>query len=174
MSTRHLFAAAAMMAATFSAQADVIPTTPDALASSGVIANATVSSTALSSNMNIVDGGSSLSGSGLASILASSNSAAQLYLVRGVEGLYMLASRLAGEPDAIDTGAPAISVPDTPVVSAPVLVDAGTPADVSPLPVAVDLPSANAEGEVPEPSSIVLMLAGLIGAAGVTRARKQG
>jgi hypothetical protein len=174
MSTRHLFATAAMMAATFSAQADVIATTPDALASSSVIANATVASTALSSNMNIVDGGSSLNGTGLASILASSNSTAQLYLVRGVEGLYMLASRLTSEPDAIDTGAPAISTPDAPVVTAPVLVDAGTPAEVSPLPVAIDLPSVDAEGEVPEPSSIALMLAGLIGAAGFTRARKQG
>jgi hypothetical protein len=135
MSTRHLFAAAALLAATFSAQADVIPTTPDALASSTVT-------------------------------VAATDSAAQTYLVRGVEGLYMRASRLITEPGAADAGTPG----DT-VITAPVL-DAGTPA---PAPVAIDLPAADAGplAEVPEPSSIALMLAGLIGAAGFTRARKQ-
>ena len=177
MFTRHLIAAAALMAATFSAQADVISTSPDALASSSVIANATVASgSTLAANMNIVDGGTSLNGAGtgLASILASSNNTAQLYLVRGVEGLYMLAARL------IDT-APAAGT--TPAATSPLLVD-GTPAQVAPVPAAgIDTPVANADpillpaveaAEVPEPSSIALLLAGVLGAAGFTRARKQG
>ena len=164
MFTRHLIAAAALMAATFSAQADVISTSPDALASSSVIANATVASgSTLAANMNIVDGGTSLNGAGtgLASILASSNNTAQLYLVRGVEGLYMLAARFIDTAPA--AGTTPVQLPsgeagiDTPVANAdPIL-----------------LPAVEAS-EVPEPSSIALLLAGVLGAAGVTRARKQG
>lgn len=126
MSTRHLFAAAALMAATFSAQADVIPTTAEALSSSSVIA-------------------------------AGTDSNAQTYLVRGVEGLYIRASRLIADAGTADET----------IITAPV-VDAGTP-------ISADLPSLDVDplAEVPEPSSIALMLAGLIGAAGFTRARKQ-
>jgi hypothetical protein len=137
MFTRHVFAAAVMMAATFSAQADVISITPDLLATSTVSTDA-------------------------------ADTSAQFYLVRGVEGLYMLASRLPGE--TVEAGTPAV---DTPAISLPISVGADAP--VVTAPVAVDLPAVDAEiGEVPEPTSIALMLAGMIGAAGFTRSRKQG
>lgn len=139
MFTRHVFAAAAMMAATFSAQADVISITPDLLATSSVSTDA-------------------------------ADTSAQFYLVRGVEGLYMLASRLPGE--TVEAGTPGSGLPVEPVVSLPTIVDAG-PGDTT-APVAIDLPGTNAEGDVPEPSSIALMLAGVLGAAGFTRSRKQG
>lgn len=166
MFTRHMIAAAALMAATFAAHADVISTSPDALASSNVIANATVSSAStLASDMSIVDGSTSLSGAGtgLASMLAASNNTAQLYLVRGVEGLYMLASRVGATADAGTGGAAPVAADgnvSTPAVDGPTLAD-------------VSLPTLDAT-DVPEPSSIALMFAGLLGAVGFTRARKQG
>ena len=154
MFTRHLFAAAALMAATCGAHADVI-------------SSSTVSG--LAADMSIVDGNSAQGGD-LASMLAASNSNAQLYLVRGVEGLYMLASRttfLVPDNTATDITAPALAdVPAAiePPASLPVVV--GVDAD----PV---LPVLEA-GEVPEPASLALMFAGLLGAAGFTRAGKQG
>lgn len=152
MFTRHLFAAAALMAATCGAHADVISTS-------------TVSN--LASDMSIVDGNSALGGD-LASILATSNSNAQLYLVRGVEGLYMLASRttfLVPDNEATDITAPALA--DVPAAIEPPAAIPVT-ADADPV-----LPVLEA-GDVPEPGSIALMLAGVLGAAGFTRARKQG
>jgi len=157
MFSRHLIAAAALMAASFAAQADVISTSPDALASGNVIANATVSSgSTLAADMSIVDAGASLNGAGtgLAAILASSNNTAQLYLVRGVEGLYMLASRVSSPAGAIG--------------------DAGTPPATSADEIAPVASPALDAADVPEPSSIALMLAGVLGAAGFMRARKQG
>lgn len=154
MFTRHLFAAAALMAATCGAHADVI--------SSNTVSG-------LAADMSIVDGNSAQGGD-LASMLAASNSNARLYLVRGVEGLYMLASRttfLVPDNAATDITAPALA--DVPAAIEP-------PAS---LPVAADLdadpvlPVLEA-GEVPEPASLALMFAGLLGAAGFTRARKQG
>lgn len=150
MFTRHLFAAAALMAATCGAHADVIST-------------GTVST--LASDMSIVDGNSALGGD-LAALLAASNSNAQLYLVRGVEGLYMVASRTTFlVPDA------ATDITDPALADVPAAIEppAALPvADADPV-----LPVLEA-GEVPEPGSIALMLAGVLGAAGFTRARKQG
>lgn len=143
MSTRHLIAAAALMATTFAAQADVISVS-DASTPSATVA--------------IGDVASSLSGTSLAEQLAVSDSRAKLYLVRGVEGLYMVASRRIEaaanvEPDVLpDTPAPTGTIPTVKVDADPV-VDAA---------------------EVPEPTSIALLLAGVLGAAGFTRARKQG
>lgn len=183
MFTRHMIAAAALMAATFSAHADVISTSPDALISSGVITGATVSSSSLAANMNIVDGGTSLNGTDLTSLLAAS-STAQLYLVRGVEGLYMLASRVVGVPDATSTGAPA-ALPESAAITIPAAAETITPAadadtgattpalvSIEP-PLAADAPVVLA-AEVPEPSSLALLLAGVLGAVAFTRARKQG
>lgn len=161
MSTRHLFAAAALLVTTFSAQADVVS-----------VANAST----LTPNANIVDSGSSLNGGSLAALLAASNSTAELYLVRGVEGLYMVASR------TISAAADAVEVDITPTPNAggvipdtPILVGTSPVSDAGPSPVvnADADPIVNA-GEVPEPSSIALLLAGVLGAAGFTRARKQG
>ncbi|MDQ2823612.1 MAG: PEP-CTERM sorting domain-containing protein [Pseudomonadota bacterium] len=174
MFTRHLFAAAALMAAACGAHADVISTS-------------TVSG--LGSGMNIVDGSSALSGD-LASMLATSTSNAQLYLVRGVEGLYMLASRTTFVlPDSASTtatlpalaaatevaaGASAIQTPaPTPIAEAQINIDV----PVAAIPVTADagaiLPVLDAN-EVPEPASLALIFAGLLGVVGVTRARKQG
>jgi len=155
MFTRHLFAAAALMAATCGAHADVI-------------SSSTVSG--LAADMSIVDGNSAQGGD-LASMLAASNTNAQLYLVRGVEGLYMLASRttfLVPDNAATDITVPALA--DVPAAIEP-------PSAAAPVVVGVDadpvLPVLEA-GEVPEPASLALMFAGLLGAAGFTRARKQG
>lgn len=187
MFSRHLIAAAAMAAATFSAHADVISTSPDALASSSVIANATVSSSSgMASNLNIVDSGAS---GDLAAMLATSTSSAQLYLVRGVEGLYMLASRFIPQADAVDSGTAAV----VPVISPDVIAAAPSSADAT-APAAADatapvtapadalVPVTNADdtgpivtaADVPEPSSITLLVAGMLGAAAFMRARKQG
>lgn len=139
----YLIAAAALMTTTFAAQADAI-----------AVSNAAP----LTGHMQI------------AASLSSLNGADQLYLVRGVEGLYMVASRtMVQSPDA-DAPAPAVIpgtnagdvTPDTPVLAAtipPLNVDAG--------------PLVNA-AEVPEPTGIALLLAGVLGAAGFRRARKQG
>ena len=142
MFTRQLIAAAAMMVATCAANADVLTT-----------AN-------VSSDMSIVDTSTSLSGAdtGLAAMLASTNTSSQLVLVRGVEGLYMLASR---------ANAPAQTAADQATLPA----DGAT--DVS-LPVTnADAPVVTA-ADVPEPATLTLMLAGVLGAIGFTRARKQG
>jgi hypothetical protein len=147
MCPRYLIAAA-LMTTTFAAQADVI---------------AVSSASPLAPDMQIADSLSSL------------NAADQFYLVRGVEGLYMVASRtISQQPDAVvptlpDTAQDIIpgtnagdATPLTPVLSGttpPLSADAG--------------PVVNAS-EVPEPTSIALLLAGVLGAAGFTRARKQG
>jgi hypothetical protein len=199
MFTRHSIAAAALLVTTFSAQADVVS-----------VANAST----LTANSNIVDSASSLNGGSLAALLAASNSTSELYLVRGVEGLYMVASRtisVAADAQAdvvaipVSTPAPALTpalaelaadvtpttnadavAADTPILigttqpaaadAAPIVsADAGqiVNADADPI-VNVDAdPIVNA-AEVPEPSSIALLLAGVLGAAGFTRARKQG
>ena len=152
MFTRHLFAAAALMAAACGAHADVISTS-------------TVST--LAADMNIVDGNNALGGD-LAAILAAQNSTAQLYLVRGVEGLYMLASRttfLVPDSDTTDITVPALA--DVPAAIEP-------PAAIIPVADAGPLLPVLEAGEVPEPGSIALMLAGMLGAVGFTRARKQG
>jgi len=158
MFTRHLIAAAALLATTFSAQADVV---------------SVASTSTLTANTTIVDSGSALNGGSLAALLAASNSTAELYLVRGVEGLYMVASRTISQAadaqvDIIPVALPVLDgiagdiIPDTPILT-------GTQ------------PAANAEldpivnaSDVPEPSSVALLLAGVLGAAGFTRARKQG
>lgn len=171
MFTRHLFAAAALMVAACGAHADVISTS-------------TVSG--LGSDMNIVDGNSALSGD-LASMLATSTSNAQLYLVRGVEGLYMLASRTTvGVPDSASTAATlpvlAAATEVAAAIQSPAAVSvaeaqAGITVPVTAIPVTADadpvLPVLEAN-EVPEPASLALIFAGLLGVAGVTRARKQG
>jgi hypothetical protein len=143
MCTRYLIAAAALMTTTFAAQADVI---------------AVSSAPTPAPDMQIADSLSSLNG------------ADQFYLVRGIEGLYMVASRTISLPPDATTPAldviPATNAGDvtleTPVLSGttpPLSADAG--------------PVVNAS-EVPEPTSIALLLAGVLGAAGLTRARKQG
>jgi hypothetical protein len=140
MFTRHLFVAAALMAATLSAQAGAISSSPEALGTTAA------ASTSLASDMSIVDASATLSSTGLANILASSDSQQQFSLFKGVEGLYMLASRVNAPLDA-GTGGVA------------------TPTDTSP---ALDASA------VPEPSSVALMLAGMLGAVGFTRGRKRG
>lgn len=169
MSTRHLFAAAALLATTISAQADVV---------------SVASASTLTANTTIVDSGSSLSAGSLAALLAASNGSAELYLVRGVEGLYMVASRTIAQAadaaqadivpvivaDVIPTNNAGGVIPDTPILigTSPVS-DAGA----APIVNADADPIVNA-ADVPEPSSIALLLAGVLGAAGFTRARKQG
>lgn len=139
MFSRHLIAAAALMVATCAAHADAITTS------------------SIAADMSIVDTSTSLTGanSGLASILAAPNTNSKLVLVRGVEGLYMLASR-ATATDAAGTGAGA----GTDIIAADPVTS-------------IDTPAANA-ADVPEPATLALMLAGVLGAVGFTRARKQG
>jgi hypothetical protein len=140
MFSRHLIAAAALMVATCAAHADAITTS------------------SIAADMSIVDTSTSLTGanSGLASILAAPNTNSKLVLVRGVEGLYMLASRATAADAAQGAGAGSGSeiIAADPVTS-------------------VDMPAANA-ADVPEPATLALMLAGVLGAVGFTRARKQG
>lgn len=141
MFTRHLFVAAALMAATLSAQAGAISSSPEALGTTAA------ASTSLASDMSIVDASATLSSTGLANILASSDSQQQFSLFKGVEGLYMLASRVNAP---LDAGTGGVSTP----------TDTTSPAlDAS---------------AVPEPSSVALMLAGMLGAVGFTRGRKRG
>lgn len=160
MFSRHLIAAAALLATTFSAQAEVIP-----------VSNAA----SLTANMNIVDGASSLNGGSLADLLAASNDTAQLYLVRGVEGLYMVASRtIAQSADVVaaDVTAQAVNAVAVNAVAA----DSGAAALIPTSgagAVSADAPVVNA-AEVPEPTSLALLLAGVLGAAAFTRTRKQG
>lgn len=159
MFSRHLIAAAALLATTFSAQAEVIP-----------VSNAA----SLTANMNIVDGASSLNGGSLADLLAASNDTAQLYLVRGVEGLYMVASRtIAQSADVVAADATAQAVALVPTSTAgAVSADAPVVAGTTPQNADAD-PVVNA-AEVPEPTSLALLLAGVLGAAAFTRTRKQG
>jgi len=155
MFSRHLIAAAALLATTFSAQAEVIP-----------VSNAA----SLTANMNIVDGASSLNGGSLADLLAASNDTAQLYLVRGVEGLYMVASRtIAQSADVVaaDATAQAVNAVAADSGAAALIPTSGAGA------VSADAPVVNA-AEVPEPTSLALLLAGVLGAAAFTRTRKQG
>lgn len=162
MFTRHLIAAAALMSTTFAAQADVISVT---------------SASALTANTTIVDSGVALNGGSLAALLAASNSSAQLFLVRGVEGLYMVASRTISQaadgavdivptPALAETPAPTANGGDV-ALDTPILVGTSPALDA-------DAPPVVNAAEVPEPSSIALLLAGVLGAAGFTRARKQG
>ena len=139
MFSRHLIAAAALMVATCAAHADAITTS------------------SIAADMSIVDTSTSLTGanSGLASILAAPNTNSKLVVVRGVEGLYMLASR-ATAADAAGYGAGA----GTDIIAADPVTS-------------IDTPVANA-ADVPEPATLALMLAGVLGAVGFTRARKQG
>jgi hypothetical protein len=176
MFTRHLIAAAALMAATCAANADVITTTTTD--SSGAT---------LSSDMSIVDTSTALSGAdaGLAAILATSNAKSQLVLVRGVEGLYMLASRTNAPLAAAtqtgtttDASADAVTVPATTPVSTPAAAaeeasDIVTAPVTAPLAISISLPTVNATA-VPEPATLALMFAGLLGVFGFARARKQG
>lgn len=155
MFSRHLIAAAALLATTFSAQAEVIP-----------VSNAA----SLTANMNIVDGASSLNGGSLADLLAASNDTAQLYLVRGVEGLYMVASRtIAQSADVVaaDATAQVVNAVAADSGAAALIPTSGAGA------VSADAPVVNA-AEVPEPTSLALLLAGVLGAAAFTRTRKQG
>lgn len=148
MFSRHLIAAAALMVATCAAHADAITTT------------------SIASDMSIVDTSTSLTGanSGLASILAAPNTSSKLVLVRGVEGLYMLASRATGATDAAGAGAGA---------DAGAGAGAGTEIIAADPVTSIDTPVVNA-ADVPEPATLALMLAGVLGAVGFTRARKQG
>lgn len=149
MFTRHLIAAAALMASACAAHADVISTATDSPVSA--LSSAAVdmaSAGSFASNMSIVAGTAALSGAsdGLATMLSAGQSA-QLYLVRGVEGLYLLGSGAS----------PAAAAPGDEVLAA-------GPGNLA--------PSADATA-LPEPSSIALMLAGVAGAVSVARRRKQ-
>ncbi|WP_332848745.1 PEP-CTERM sorting domain-containing protein [Massilia sp. S19_KUP03_FR1] len=156
MSTRHLIAAAALLATTFAAQADVVTLS---------------SSSTPSANMPIGDFASSLSGASLAEQLAASNSSVQLYLVRGVEGLYMVASRRINA--AVDAELDDVPLPGLGDAAPDVLPD--TPIPTGTVPSAnLDADPVVSAAEVPEPSSIALLLAGMLGAVGFTRGRKQG
>lgn len=172
MFTRHLIAAAALMTATCAANADVITTTTTD--SSGAT---------LSSDMSIVDTSTALSGAdaGLAAILATSNTKSQLVLVRGVEGLYMLASRTNAPLAAAtqtgtttDASADAVTVPATtpPAAAADEASDIVTAPVTAPLAISISLPTVNATA-VPEPATLALMFAGLLGVFSFARARKQ-
>lgn len=181
MFTRHLIAAAALVATSFSAQADVI---------------AVSGSSSLAQGLSFADSVAPLS------LLSAANSSAQFYLVRGVEGLYMVATR-AVTPDTVVLGAPTVATDaptasiSAPVISAaveviPALVQADVSLDVLPTATADDVasdtpiligtiaPTADADlpvvfaTDVPEPSSVALLLAGMLGVAGFTRTRKQG
>lgn len=180
MFSRHLIAAAAMAAATFSAHADVISASPATLSSS-VIANATVTGSASqASNMSVVDSTLLSGASDLASILSTSTATTRMFLMRGVEGLYMLG---AVQTDAAqtDTAADVVAViPADVITGAAPAADAGAPAGATPADAALpladavgDLPVVNAV-DLPEPSSIALLMAGVLGAVAFTRARKQG
>jgi hypothetical protein len=148
MFSRHLIAAAALMVATCAAHADAISTT------------------SIAADMSIVDTSTSLTGanSGLASILAAPNTNSKLVLVRGVEGLYMLASRAtaadAAQADGAAAGAGAVTGGGVDIIAADPVTS-------------IDTPVVNA-ADVPEPATLALMLAGVLGAVGFTRARKQG
>jgi len=173
MFTRHLIAAAALMAATCAANADVITTT----------STVTTDST-MASDMSIVDTSTALTGAdtGLAAVLASSTTAAQLVLVRGVEGNYMLASRINAPVQSATDAQSTVPAAGTTTTAADLGSTGGSTgsttggsssADIS-LPVTnADLPTA-AAADVPEPATLTLMLAGLLGAVAFTRARKQG
>jgi hypothetical protein len=119
-----------------------------------------ITTTSIASDMSIVDTSTSLTGanSGLASILAAPNTSSKLVLVRGVEGLYMLASR-ANAADAGQTGGAGAGSGSEIIAADPVT--------------SIDTPVVNA-ADVPEPATLALMLAGVLGAVGFTRARKQG
>lgn len=176
MFSRHLIAAAALMAVTCAANADVITTT-----------------STLASDMSIVDTSTSLGGAdtGLAAILATPTTSSQFVLVRGVEGLYMLgrtnapltaASETATVP-ATTTTVPATtsttttSTPAAAAGDASDIVAAATSATAAATtaPLALTLaPTISAIAVVPEPATLALMFAGLLGVVGFTRARKQG
>jgi hypothetical protein len=175
MFSRHLIAAAALMAATCAAHADAITTTT------------TVSSTStIASDLSIVDTSTALSGAntGLASVLAAPNTSSQLVLVRGVEGLYMLASRATVQAAAATGSANSVASGNTAASTTASATDAatgsatGSPSgaialtDADPV-TNIDLPVVNA-ADVPEPATLALMLAGVLGAISFTRVRKQG
>jgi hypothetical protein len=158
MFSRHLIAAAALMVATCAAHADAISTT------------------SIAADMSIVDTSTSLTGanSGLASILAAPNTNSKLVLVRGVEGLYMLASRAtaadAAQADGAAAGAGAGAVTGA---GAGAVTGGGVDIIAADPVTSIDTPVVNA-ADVPEPATLALMLAGVLGAVGFTRARKQG
>ncbi len=145
MFSRHSLAAAALLLTTFSAQADVV-----SVASAPTL-----------------------------------TSASDFYLLRGVEGLYMVAYRTVSQTADLQPAiAPAPSNLAADIVTVPVVADvlpgnaAGVVIPDTPIligiiaPVEADIdPIVNAT-EVPEPSSVALLLAGVLGAAGFTRARK--
>lgn len=170
MFSRHLIAAAALMAATCAAHADAITTTTSSIAS----------------DMSIVDTSTALTGAntGLASILAAPNTSSQLVLVRGVEGLYMLASRATAASDvAANTAIGNATVADTTTAAllgstTPAAAGANAASDI--IAVSEINPVVNADtpilaaADVPEPATLALMLAGVLGAISFTRLRKQG
>lgn len=160
MFSRHLIAAAALMAATCAAHADAITTT----------------SSSIASDMSIVDTSTALTGAntGLASILAAPNTNSKLVLVRGVEGLYMLASRATGTSDVAANGATGGDTTTAALLGSTTgsASDLITVSDANPV-VNGDAPVL-AAADVPEPATLALMLAGVLGAIGFTRARKQG
>jgi hypothetical protein len=155
MFSRHLIAAAALMAATCAAHADAITTT----------------SSSIASDMSIVDTSTALTGAntGLASILAAPNTSSKLVLVRGVEGLYMLASRATASDVAANGDTTTAALLGSTTGSASDLIAVS---DANPV-VNADTPVL-AAADVPEPATLALMLAGVLGAIGFTRARKQG
>lgn len=173
MFSRHLIAAAALMAATCAAHADAITTTTSSIAS----------------DMSIVDTSTALTGAntGLASILAAPNTSSQLVLVRGVEGLYMLASRATAASDVAanaatgnatvaDTTTAALLGSTTPTAAGANAANAASDiiavSEINPV-VNADTPVL-AAADVPEPATLALMLAGVLGAISFTRLRKQG
>lgn len=170
MFSRHLIAAATLMAATCAAHADAITTTTSSIAS----------------DMSIVDTSTALTGAntGLASILAAPNTSSQLVLVRGVEGLYMLASRATAASDVAANAATGnATVADTTTAAllgstTPAAAGANAASDI--IAVSEINPVVNADtpvlaaADVPEPATLALMLAGVLGAISFTRLRKQG
>ena len=171
MSTRYLIAALLMTSACV-AQADVLPTTGTDGANSLVQALYGKTSTDQASTANL-----SLSqGVDAPYVIGTSNTIMAAMLGYGMSVFNTRA--LVSEPAALPaTGAAALPaanpIADTGSnVEIGLDIGSGTGQDVSsPLAEAGDVGAA-ADGEVPEPSSIALMMAGMLGAAALGRRRR--
>jgi hypothetical protein len=196
MSTRYLIAAL-LMASACAAQADVLPAT-DSTAQSGLLSDWTsgngtdvVASGVLSSNVSLIGGVAYGSDASLAQALFQKASASvdqaggqvKLSYAQGISGTYLLGTGHGVLAAMLGNGVSVIGSHDGVVVTAGTLAAAdtvaGTPAaDVvaaldTPIST-VTLEAAAADvGDVPEPSSIALMMAGMLGALGISRRRKR-
>lgn len=179
MSIRYLIAAA-LMASACAAHADVISTSSGVGVISGSNVAGAVGDSSVIAGVNRGAGSDALVEALYQKVSASVGNDMKVSLKQGIDGVYVTglssakAAALAGDSMAVIVTADGFKIVDNSGNHTGFANGVGNPHDADAT-TGVGIGNGNGGGaaEVPEPSSIALMLAGMLGAAGLVRRRSR-